>query len=105
MNKTNMITETDCGWKIGDIGRQTFTCGSTEWVERCYGVLVKINDGWLTFRPLNFRSDNNTWAIHASWIVEDPERYTKHTLEEVHSYITQQLAEMPKREPKRWARR
>ena len=101
MNKTNMITETDCGWKVGDIGRTTFTCGSTEWVERCYGVLVKINDGWLTFRPLNFLSGTNTWAIHASWIKENPEHYPKHTLEEALSYIAQQAVLMPEREPKR----
>jgi hypothetical protein len=104
MNKTNIVTDPDLGWKIGDIGRISFTHGSVEWCERCYGVCVKIEDGWLTFRPLNFKGDN-TWTIHASWIVENPEHYTKHTLEEVLSYITQQAAEMPKREPKRWARR
>jgi hypothetical protein len=100
MNKTNIVTDPDLGWKIGDIGRESFTCGTTEWCERCYGVLVKINDGWLTFRPLNF-AGNYTWTTHASWIKANPEHYPKHTLEEALSYIAQQAVLMPIREPKR----
>ena len=77
------------GWKVGDIGRQTFTCGSLV-QEHCYGVVVKVEKGVLTLRPLNFHgSENwNAWACNA----------TKHTLEEALGHIAQQVAEIPKKD-------
>ena len=79
----------DFGWKVGDIGLRQFTCGS-QVVERCYGVVVKVQDGVITLRPLNFHGSENwtSWACNA----------TKHTLEEALGHIAQQVAEIPKKE-------
>lgn len=77
----------DFGWKVGDIGLKEFTCGSTTY-EKCYGVCIKVEDGVLTFRPLNFSGGSTTWNRYATTA-------TKHTIEEAMEYIKSQVAEIP----------
>ena len=76
----------DFGWKVGDIGLQEFTCGSTTY-EKCYGVCIKVEDGLVTFRPLNFNGSETfaKWACYA----------TKHTIEEAMEHIKSQVTEIP----------
>lgn len=77
------------GWEVGDIGLRTFTCGSLV-MERCYGVVVKVEEGVLTLRPLNFYGSEN-WSSLAC-------NATKHSVEEALGHIAQQVTEISKKD-------